>query len=74
MILLVQLFIAHLAGDFFLQPDAWILDKKARKLRSPYLYLHTLIHFLLILAVVGRMDFWMPALVLALAQDRKSVV
>ncbi len=28
MILLLQLFLAHITGDFFLQSDKWIIDKE----------------------------------------------
>jgi hypothetical protein len=66
MILLIQLFLAHILGDFFLQPSTWVEDKKIKKLRSIYLYLHILIHFMLILVIVGNIDFWKPALLIAL--------
>lgn len=39
-IVLVQLTLAHLLTDFFLQPTRWVVDKEARKERSPYLYAH----------------------------------
>ena len=39
-IVLVQLTLAHLLTDFFLQPTRWVLDKELRKERSPYLYAH----------------------------------
>ena len=31
MIVLVKLLLAHLIGDFLLQPTAWVLDKEAKK-------------------------------------------
>ncbi len=65
MILLLQLFLAHIIGDFFLQPDKWVRDKETKKLRSVYLYLHILVHFVLILVIVGNTGFWKPALLIA---------
>ncbi len=54
--LLLKLLLAHLAGDFLLQPDHWVTDKKQNKAVSPYLYLHIGIHALLLLVVL-RFDF-----------------
>ncbi len=42
-IVLLKLIVAHLLTDFFLQPLKWVLDKEARKERSPYLYAHILL-------------------------------
>jgi hypothetical protein len=67
MILILQLFLAHIIGDFFLQPNSWVEDKKVRKLKSIYLYLHVLIHFVLILIIVGNIDFWKAALLIAIS-------
>ena len=63
MIIFIQLLLAHLLGDFVFQPDKWVADKKVKKLKSGYLYLHVLLHFGLALAVVWDTDFvWMAAL------------
>ena len=74
MVLLIQLFLAHIVGDFFLQPTQWVKDKKAKKYRSRYLYIHTLIHFLLILGIVGSIDFWKPALLIAIIHFSIDIV
>ncbi|MEJ6981501.1 DUF3307 domain-containing protein [Pedobacter sp. P351] len=63
-ILLVKLLIAHILGDFFLQPDKWVKEKEVKKLRSQKLYLHTVIHGLLILLLVWNLSLWPQALVL----------
>ncbi len=65
--LLIKLFLAHIIGDFFLQPKQWVVDKEKRTWRSPYLYLHIALHFLLILLLVGSLRFWLTALLLALS-------
>jgi hypothetical protein len=67
MILLLQLFLAHILGDFFLQNNNWIASKEALKWRSPYLYIHVLIHFLLILLVTWNVHFWGMALLITCA-------
>ena len=66
MILFVKLFLAHLLGDFLLQPTAWVKDKEQHKQRSLYLYLHTLLHGVLAWIIVGEMAFGKWALALAL--------
>ncbi|RTY96472.1 DUF3307 domain-containing protein, partial [Flavobacterium bomense] len=34
MIIFVKLLLAHLLGDFLLQPTSWVLDKESKKHRS----------------------------------------
>lgn len=65
MILFLQLLLAHLAGDFFLQPSAWVRQKEERNWQSPLLYLHVFIHFVLILFFRFDLRAWLPALVIA---------
>ena len=57
--------LAHLLGDFLLQPTSWVLDKENRKHKSIYLYIHTLLHFILAWILVGGTDFIWFAVVLA---------
>ncbi|MDO9257529.1 MAG: DUF3307 domain-containing protein [Bacteroidales bacterium] len=66
MIILVKLILAHLLGDFLLQPDSWVKAKKKKKLAAYQLYLHILIHFALIMLLVSDLTFWKWAVVLAL--------
>lgn len=56
-ILLIKLFLGHIIGDFILQPDAWVKDKEKRKLRSIYLYLHILLHGVLLFILVPAVDY-----------------
>ncbi|HSB92787.1 MAG TPA: DUF3307 domain-containing protein [Flavitalea sp.] len=65
MILFLQLLLAHLVGDFFLQPTAWVRQKEEKTWTSPLLYLHVGIHFVLILLIRFDLRFWLPALVIA---------
>jgi len=52
MVLFTKLLLAHLLGDFIFQSERWVRDKKRKKLRSKYLYLHFLIHGLLVFILV----------------------
>ncbi|TDE27051.1 MULTISPECIES: DUF3307 domain-containing protein [Flavobacterium] len=66
MIIFVKLLLAHLLGDFLFQPTSWVLDKENKKHKSIYLYIHTLLHFILAWALVGGTDFVWFAILLAL--------
>ncbi|MFF5383912.1 DUF3307 domain-containing protein [Pedobacter suwonensis] len=61
-IYLIKLILAHLIGDFFLQPNAWVKDKERKKLKSGKLYLHVMIHVALIFIVFLSFDVWKTAL------------
>lgn len=67
MILFTQLFLAHLIGDFLLQPVKWVIHKEANKITSKYLYFHILVHFLLILFLTWDITFWKFALAIAVS-------
>lgn len=63
--LLARLFIAHLLGDFLLQPDRWVAGKRSRHFRSPFLYLHAAVHFGLAWAASASVEGWKMAAVIA---------
>lgn len=65
-ITLLKLLLAHLLGDFFLQPSSWVVEKEKRKLKSDKLYLHIAIHMLLIFIVFMSFNVWKIALVIGL--------
>ena len=67
MIIFVKLLLAHLLGDFLLQPNSWVLDKEQKIHKSIYLYIHTFLHFILAWILVGEMAFGWCALALALS-------
>ncbi len=64
MILFLQLFLAHILGDYVFQSNTWVKSKRKRKLRSPHLYLHILLHGALVMLLVWDTNFWLPALVI----------
>lgn len=58
MILLIKIFLAHILGDFFLQPQKWVEEKEQRKLKSPKLYIHIAIHIALLFLLIWDLSFW----------------
>ena len=66
MIIFVKLFLAHIIGDFLLQPTKWVEDKELKKEKSKYLYYHVLVHFILIILFVANTNFIVYGIVLAL--------
>jgi hypothetical protein len=66
-IIFVKLLLAHLLGDFLLQPTSWVLDKESKKQKSKYLYIHTFLHGILAWLFVGEMAFGWFALALAIS-------
>jgi hypothetical protein len=74
MILLTKLILAHFVGDFLLQPKSWVEEKENKKASSPKLYLHVLIHGLLILLILWNFEYWLLALLLMLSHCIIDVV
>lgn len=63
--ILLKFFLAHLIGDFFLQPIKWIENKEERKLKSVWLYVHIAVHLGLMFLIVW--DFSYTKLILSIA-------
>lgn len=63
-IALIKLLLAHILGDFFLQPDKWVVEKERIKLKSNKLYLHVAIHAALLFVVFFSLDVWQQALII----------
>ncbi|WP_010133877.1 DUF3307 domain-containing protein [Ochrovirga pacifica] len=51
--LILKLLTAHFLGDFVFQFTYWVKDKEKQKIKSKYLYLHTLVHALLMVIFTG---------------------
>jgi len=58
--LLMALMLAHLVGDFLLQPRRWVEERYRRHHRSPRLLLHALLHGLLAGGVLMVASAFMP--------------
>src|SRR5258708_34477136 len=57
MMLLTKLILAHLIGDFLLQPLSWVKAKEKSKLKASPLFLHALLHGILIMLLVWDWTF-----------------
>ncbi|PKK38264.1 hypothetical protein BWI96_00260 [Siphonobacter sp. SORGH_AS_0500] len=66
LLIILKLLIAHILGDFFLQSHAWVKDKEQRSYKSPYLYAHAGLHFLLTWLFLNSWNQWIVALVIAI--------
>jgi hypothetical protein len=64
MILFIKLFLAHLIGDFILQPTKWVNDKEVKKVKSKYLYFHVFLHFLLTMLLLWDLNYLNIALII----------
>jgi hypothetical protein len=53
MVFALKLLLAHAVGDFVLQPYKWVKDKEQKKHKSIFVYLHVLVHVLLLIIVLG---------------------
>lgn len=62
--LLLSLLMAHVIGDFYLQSDKYCKSKEESKIRSPFLYIHSVIIGLLSWAFVPIADFGLYALLI----------
>ncbi|WP_395973535.1 DUF3307 domain-containing protein [Chryseobacterium cucumeris] len=62
----IKLILAHLLGDFILQPNSWVADKENHKLKSKFLYLHILIHTILSLVFLWGLQLWWVAVLVGI--------
>jgi hypothetical protein len=62
-----KLILAHLFGDFVLQPDSWVADKENRKLKSRYLYLHVLVITVLSFIFLWDLKLWWMAVLIGVS-------
>lgn len=60
----IPLILAHLLGDFILQPNSWVADKEHKKGGSIYLYIHILLHTILAFVFLWDRNLWWIALII----------
>lgn len=61
------LILAHLLGDFILQPNSWVSDKENLRLKSKYLYFHVLIHTILSFIFLWNLQLWWVAVLVGVS-------
>lgn len=66
MLIFIKLILAHLIGDFILQPIKWVIHKESNKITSKYLYLHVVLHFTLYMLLLWDLALWKIALVISI--------
>lgn len=68
LVLTLKLLIAHIIGDFVLQPKTWVKEKKRKKHKSKYLYYHILVHAIALLLLLElEFGFWPYILMIILS-------
>lgn len=60
-LLLMRLLLAHLLGDFMLQPNRWVKAKNERKHRAPQMYYHVLVIGILTMTALWNWQYWYVA-------------
>lgn len=63
----IKLILAHLIGDFLLQPDHWVLHKQKKKIASKYLYVHVLLHSAVTMLLLWDLGFWKIVLIITIS-------
>lgn len=63
----IPLILAHLLGDFLLQPNSWVADKERKKAGSVYLYLHILLHAVLAFIFLWNIELWWIAAIIGVS-------
>lgn len=64
LILALQLLLAHTLTDFVFQPKSLILQKRKLKVRSPFLYVHSLLAGLLTYLILHDWSLWGVAIII----------
>jgi len=67
MSIFIKLLLAHLIGDFLLQPSSWVAHKEENKAKSKYLYIHVLLHFAITMLLLWNLSYWKIALLITLS-------
>ena len=66
-LIILKLILAHILGDFFLQPKKWVKDKEKKKLKSKWLYVHIAVHLALMLLLVWDFSHWLLILLVGIS-------
>lgn len=64
---LLSLLTAHMIGDFFTQTSKGVHQKVKKGWKAPYLYIHVLIHFILVWLFMWDINAWFIAIIIAVS-------
>ena len=65
--LTIKLLIAHVIGDFVLQPNTWVESKNNKKFKSPHFYLHGIVHLIsLLLLLQFDSSYWLSIIIIVI--------
>ena len=68
LILSLKLLLAHIIGDFVLQPSKWVKEKQERSFKSVYFYLHGLVHLIALLILLHPLsEYWLVIILIVLS-------
>ncbi len=66
--LTIQLVLAHIIGDFVLQPQKWVWHKETHKHKSKFLYWHVLVHVCALMVVLQfNFKYWLGILIIGVS-------
>lgn len=68
------LLLAHVLVDFYWQPTHWVTDKKEKKYKSRYLYLHTLLVIIVSYIALHQWEHPLPAIALGIAHGAIDLI
>lgn len=74
MIILLKLILAHFIGDFLLQSKHWVEKKEQQKSKSIVLYLHAMMHGLLVLLFLWDIAYWSLAMSITLLHGAIDII
>ena len=73
--LAIKLILAHVIGDFLLQPTRWVEHKQAHKHKSKYLYWHILIHAITLIVVLQfQFKYWLALIIIPISHYLIDVI
>ena len=73
--LAIKLILAHIIGDFLLQPQKWVTHKETHKHKSKFLYWHILVHLAaLILVLQANFNYWLGILIIIITHYVVDVI
>lgn len=69
----IKLILAHLLGDFLLQPAHWVAHKEVKKVKSKYLYYHVGVHAICLLVIL-QFHYWLGIFIIILSHYLTDLV